>query len=70
MLLSLYGDAVETCGACTQVSTSMDRLRQPIEKLPMILLMSEGRNLRIDERCLKFLRTYAEKLYYGDFEKN
>ena len=39
------------------------------KKLPMILLMSEGRTRAMDERCLKFLRTYAENYIVIDFEK-
>ena len=39
------------------------------KKLPMILLMSEGRTRALDERCLKFLRTYAENYIVIDFEK-
>ena len=38
------------------------------KKLPMILLMSEGRTRALDERCLKFLRTYAENYIVIDFE--
>lgn len=30
------------------------------KKLPIVLLMSEGRTRALDERCLKFLKTYAE----------
>ncbi len=29
------------------------------KNLPMILIMSEGRTRQLDERCLKFLKTYA-----------
>ena len=39
------------------------------KKLPMILLMSEGRTRALDERCLKFLNTYAENFIIIDFEK-
>ena len=39
------------------------------KKLPMILLMSEGRTRALDERCLKFLNTYAENFIVIDFEK-
>ena len=37
--------------------------------LPMVLLMSEGRTRALDERCLKFLNTYAENFIVIDFEK-
>lgn len=39
------------------------------KQLPMILLMSEGRTRALDERCLKFLNTYAENFIIIDFEK-
>lgn len=39
------------------------------EKLPMILLMSEGRTRPLDERCLKFLKTYAKRFIVIDFQK-
>ena len=39
------------------------------KKLPMILLMSEGRTRALDERCLKFLNTYAENFIVIDFAK-
>lgn len=55
--------------ACTQVSTSMDQFETTDKKLPMILLMSEGRTRALDERCLKFLNTYAENFIIIDFEK-
>ena len=35
--------------------------------LPMVLLMSEGRTRALDERCLKFLNTYAENFITIDF---
>ena len=31
------------------------------KKLPMVLIMGEGRTRALDERCLKFLKTYAPK---------
>lgn len=37
--------------------------------LPMILLMSEGRTRALDERCLKFLETYAKNYIVIDFAK-
>lgn len=37
--------------------------------LPMILLMGEGRTRALDERCLKFLKTYAEKFIVIDFKE-
>lgn len=37
------------------------------KQLPMILLMSEGRTRALDERCLKFLNTYAENFITIDF---
>ena len=37
--------------------------------LPMVLLMSEGRTRALDERCLKFLQTYAENFITIDFAK-
>ena len=39
------------------------------KSLPMVLLMSEGRTRALDERCLKFLKTYAENFFVIDFEK-
>lgn len=39
------------------------------KKLPMVLLMSEGRTRPLDERCLKFLNTYAERFIVIDFQK-
>ena len=39
------------------------------KSLPMVLLMSEGRTRALDERCLKFLKTYAENFIVIDFEK-
>ena len=39
------------------------------KKLPMILLMSEGRTRELDERCLKFLKTYAENYIIIDFKE-
>lgn len=39
------------------------------KNLPMVLLMSEGRTRALDERCLKFLNTYAENFIIIDFEK-
>lgn len=36
--------------------------------LPMVLLMSEGRTRALDERCLKFLTTYAENFITIDFK--
>lgn len=37
--------------------------------LPMILIMSEGRTRALDERCLKFLNTYAENFITIDFKE-
>ena len=39
------------------------------KQLPMVLLMSQGRTRALDERCLKFLNTYAENFIVIDFEK-
>ena len=39
------------------------------KELPMILLMSEGRTRALDERCLKFLNTYAENFIIIDFKE-
>lgn len=39
------------------------------KQLSMILLMSEGRTRTLDERCLKFLNTYAENFITIDFAK-
>lgn len=39
------------------------------KNLPMILLMSEGRTRALDERCLKFLKQYAEKYIVIDFKE-
>lgn len=37
--------------------------------LPMMLLMSEGRTRPLDERCLKFLKKYAENYIVIDFKE-
>ena len=37
--------------------------------LPMVLLMSEGRTRVLDERCLTFLKKYAEKYIIIDFKE-
>lgn len=37
--------------------------------LPMVLLMGEGRTRELDERCLKFLKTYAENYIIIDFKE-
>ena len=34
----------------------------------MILIMNEGRTRALDERCLKFLKTYAENYIVLDFQ--
>ena len=39
------------------------------KNLPMILIMSEGRTRALDERCLKFLNTYAENFIVIDFKE-
>lgn len=39
------------------------------KELPMILLMSEGRTRALDERCLKFLKTYAKNYEIIDFKE-
>lgn len=39
------------------------------KKLPMVLLISEGRSRALDERCLKFLNTYAENFITIDFKE-
>ena len=39
------------------------------KKLPMVLIMSEGRTRALDERCLKFLNTYAENFIVIDFKE-
>lgn len=39
------------------------------KELPMVLLMSEGRTRALDERCLKFLKTYAENYIIIDFKE-
>lgn len=39
------------------------------KELPMILLMSEGRTRALDERCLKFLNTYAKNFITIDFKE-
>lgn len=39
------------------------------KKLPMVLLMAEGRTRFLDERCLKFLKTYAENYIVIDFQE-
>ena len=38
------------------------------KNLPMILIMNEGRTRALDERCLKFLKTYAENYIVLDFQ--
>ena len=35
----------------------------------MVLIMSEGRTRALDERCLKFLKTYAENYIVIDFKE-
>lgn len=37
--------------------------------LPMVLIMGEGRTRALDERCLKFLKTYAENFIVIDFKE-
>lgn len=39
------------------------------KQLPMVLIMSEGRTRALDERCLKFLKTYAENYIVIDFKE-
>lgn len=39
------------------------------KKLPMVLIMAEGRTRALDERCLKFLKTYAENFIVIDFKE-
>ena len=39
------------------------------KKLPMVLIMGEGRTRALDERCLKFLKTYAENFIVIDFKE-
>lgn len=39
------------------------------KNLPMVLIMGQGRTRALDERCLKFLKTYAENFIIIDFEK-
>lgn len=39
------------------------------KKLPMVLIMGEGRTRALDERCLKFLNTYAENFIVIDFKE-
>ena len=39
------------------------------KQLPMVLLMSEGRTRALDERCLKFLKQYAENYIIIDFKE-
>lgn len=39
------------------------------KELPMILLMSEGRTRALDERCLRFLNTYAGNFIIIDFKE-
>lgn len=39
------------------------------KKLPMVLIMGEGRTRPLDERCLKFLKTYAENFIVIDFKE-
>ena len=50
-------------------SISTVPLRTTDKKLPMILIMSEGRTRALDERCLKFLNTYAENFIVIDFKE-
>ena len=38
------------------------------KSLPMVLLMDEGRTRALDERCLTFLKTYAENYIVIDFQ--
>lgn len=38
-------------------------------ELPMVLLMSEGRTRALDERCLRFLHTYAKNFIVIDFKE-
>lgn len=38
------------------------------KQLPMVLIMSEGRTRFLDERCLRFLKTYAENYIVIDFK--
>ena len=49
------------------ISTAPSRQRD--KKLPMVLIMSEGRTRALDERCLKFLNTYAENFIVIDFKE-
>ena len=39
------------------------------KKLPMVLIMGEGRTRALDERCLNFLKTYAENFIVIDFKE-
>ena len=39
------------------------------KELPMVLLMSEGRTRALDERCLRFLNTYAKYFFVIDFKE-
>lgn len=39
------------------------------KNLPIVLLMGEGRTRALDERCLAFLKKYAENYVVIDFEK-
>ena len=39
------------------------------QNLSMILIMSEGRTRALDERCLRFLNTYAKNFIVIDFKK-
>ena len=39
------------------------------KQLPMVLIMSEGRTRALDERCLEFLKTYAENYIVIDFKE-
>ena len=39
------------------------------KELPMVLLMSEGRTRALDERCLRFLNTYAKNFNVIDFKE-
>ena len=40
-----------------------------VKELPMVLLMSEGRTRALDERCLRFLNTYAKNFIVIDFKE-
>lgn len=39
------------------------------KELPMVLMMSEGRTRALDERCLRFLNTYAKNFIVIDFKE-